>query len=172
MRVIRLLLLGIALAAGLGGCYAKYESHVASSNVATLSFPKYEGLHAGVTYFSAVSDPKCKSNEGRLATAGPLHAEPQPARVLADAPIFIVGQWFRAFGTGCPSTPTPPNTISMCLNSCTVVGSFVPATGARYEVAVNVNESAGKCRLTVQNLNASAPVRVSTYPTAERCKKV
>lgn len=171
MRAIRFLLLGFVLAAGLNGCFTEYQGHVASSNVATLNFPKYGGLLAGVTYFSAVSDPKCKSNQGRLATAGPLHAAPQSAHVPAGVQLFIVGQWLRAFGTGCPSTPTPPNTIGMCLNSCTVVGSFVPTTGTEYEVAVKV--SAGTCRLTVENLNApSESVHISTYQATERCKKI
>lgn len=168
MCIVRLLLV-CSFAVTVAGCFSNYAPDDASNTSATLHFLRYEG--PGTTFFNAVSDPLCTTNQGRLATMDVVRSASQAIRVPAEKRLFVVGQWINGFGSHCLPSSYIPGKINVCTDRCTVVGSFVPKIGSSYKVDMEV--SANTCNFVVTNLDsASQSVPISTYPATSRCRKV
>jgi hypothetical protein len=153
------------------GCFAKYVQPDESKPSATLTFVHGTGIR-GSSAFTAFANAECSegANLGRLATLNVIRADLQTTRVATGKEVFIKSIWVNGSGTHCPTGYTPPNTISVCLESCSLMNGFAPQPSSHYEVSVQVLNQ--RCQLHIVNTDTQVvESSVRSYPVAESCKR-
>lgn len=145
-----------AFAIVLSGCAGPYQ-HPIEGPRATIEtkWTRAELVFGGQQAFTLLGDQVCGSRLGNIGSFGWNSAEPKQYVVRAGSPIFL-----RASTGGVGAE----GTIS-CMN----VISFVPESGATYELTHELSK--GKCQAVVKDRKSgTSPAALQSHPVDRSCR--